>query len=95
MVDHGITMLRFIDDSHAPPSPPPGIKDPDTFTRWRKHYMLNGYFQPDRRGRFTSGFLLRHDDLKEQLRQWILGRIKKDINILDVCDVYTHAHPEN
>ena len=68
----------------------PGIKDADTFTRWRKHYMRTGCFRPDRRGRFTSGFLLRHDDLKDKLRQWILGRMKKDINILDVCAMHTH-----
>ena len=75
-----------------------GIKDPDTFTRWRKHYMINGCFRPDRRGRFTSGFLLRHDDLKQMLSNWLLGRLKRDINIDDVCcaGVYacthTHAH---
>ena len=46
--------------------------------------MLHGRFSPDRRGRFTSGFLLRHDDLKILLTQWLLGRVKRDINISDV-----------
>ena len=56
----------------------------DTFTRWRKYYLTNGCFRPDRRGRFTAGFLLRHDDLKLALSQWLLGRTKRDINISDV-----------
>jgi len=80
--------LRFITKDVAEKV---GIKDPDTFTRWRKHYMTTGYFQPDRRGRFTSGFLLRHDDLKDKLRQWLLGRLKRDININDVCGA-CHTH---
>ena len=57
--------------------------------------MLTGCFRPDRRGRYTSGFLLRHDDLKDKLRQWILGRMKKDINILDVCDIHEHILTES
>ena len=58
--------------------------------------MSNGCFRPDRRGRFTAGFLLRHDDLKLQLTQWLLGRVKRDINISDVRSFahtqHTHVH---
>ena len=99
-----ITYMHAHAHAPLPPPPPPppnhtytltntqpGIQDVDTFTRWRKHYMLTGCFRPDRRGRFTSGFLLRHDDLKDKLRQWILGQMKKDINILDVCIVIKHT----
>ena len=75
---------------------PLGIKNVDTFTRWRKYYLSNGCFRPDRRGRFTAGFLLRHDDLKNTLTQWLLGRVKRDISISDVrvcvLIVYTHTH---
>lgn len=61
-----------------------GIKDANTFTRWRNFYMSNGCFEPDRRGRFAAGFLLRHDDIKSALTQWLLARVKRDINISDV-----------
>ena len=75
-----------------PPTHPLGIKDVDTFTRWRKYYFKNGCFRPDRRGRFTAGFLLRHEDLKLTLTQWLLARSKRDINISDVSR-YTYKHP--
>ena len=61
-----------------------GIKGPRTFTRWRNYYMSHGRFEPDRRGRFAAGFLLRHDDIKSTLTQWLLARVKRDINISDV-----------
>ena len=61
-----------------------GIKNANTFTRWRNCYMSNGCFEPDRRGRFAAGFLLRHDDIKSALTQWLLARVKRDINISDV-----------
>ena len=75
-----------------------GIKDANTFTRWRNFYMSHGCFEPDRRGRFAAGFLLRHDDIKSALTQWLLGRVKRDINISDVrlsghthiCISYSH-----
>jgi len=56
----------------------------DTFTRWRTHYLAHGSFRLDRRGRFTSGFLLRHDDLKLSLTRYLLSRVKKDISISEV-----------
>jgi len=46
--------------------------------------MSHGCFEPDRRGRFAAGFLLRHDDIKSALTQWLLARVKRDINISDV-----------
>ena len=46
--------------------------------------MSTGCFEPDRRGRFAAGFLLRHDDIKTALTQWLLARLKRDINISDV-----------
>ena len=61
-----------------------GMKDPSTFTRWRNFYMSHGCFEHDRRGRFAAGFLLRHDDLKSTLTQWLLSSVKRDINISDV-----------
>ena len=61
-----------------------GIKDPNTFTRCRNFYMSHGCFEPDRRGRFSAGFLLRHDDMKRALTKWLLARVKRDINISDV-----------
>ena len=61
-----------------------GIKSADTFTRWRTHYLSHGSFRRDRRGRFTSGFMLRHDDLKLALTKFLLSKLKKDINISDV-----------
>ena len=71
-----------------------GIKDANTFTRWRNFYMSNGCFEPDRRGRFAAGFLLRHDDIKSALTQWLLARVKRDINISDVraCMHACHSH---
>ena len=94
------TCTHTRDNTHTTTTTTTGIKDPDTFTRWRKFYMSNGCFQPDRRGRFSSGFLLRHDDLKLELTKWLLGRLKRDINISDVrisCFLpclltYTHKH---
>ena len=77
------------------PTPPLihlGIKEVATFTRWRKYYMTNGCFRPDRRGRFTAGFLLRHEDLKLALTQWLLGRLKRDINISDVRVIIRNTH---
>ena len=68
-----------------------GIKDANTFTRWRNFYMSHGCFEPDRRGRFAAGFLLRHDDIKSTLTQWLLGRVKRDINISDVR-LCAHTH---
>ena len=64
----------------------------ETFTRWRKYYLTNGCFRPDRRGRFTTGFLLRHEDLKLALTQWIMGRTKRDINISDVRSGTMHIN---
>ena len=46
--------------------------------------MSHGCFEPDRRGRFAAGFLLRHEDIKSALTQWLLARVKRDINISDV-----------
>ena len=60
--------------------------------------MSNGCFEPDRRGRFAAGFLLRHDDIKSALTQWLLARVKRDINISDVrtcmhaCMHAYHSH---
>ena len=82
-------------------TPHPGIKSADTFTRWRTHYLTHGSFRPDRRGRFTSGFLLRHDDLKLALTRYLLSKVKRDINIsevrcLSVClPVHPHPHPHS
>ena len=71
---------------------PLDIKDVDTFTRWRKYYFKSGCFRPDRRGRFTAGFLLRHEDLKQTLTQWLLARSKRDINISDVSRYTYNSH---
>ena len=82
-------------------TPHPGIKSADTFTRWRTHYLTHGSFRPDRRGRFTSGFLLRHDDLKLALTRYLLSKVKRDINIsevrcLPVClPAHPHPHPHS
>ena len=89
------TLLFPIPHVHHHHTIHPGIKDADTFTRWRKYYMTNGCFMPDRRGRHTAGFLLRHDDLKLELTQWLLGRLKRDINVSDVRHCFitnTHMH---